>query len=61
MALNIVCYKKYTIPYSTFFGVYTPTQYALSGKIPKFEIYVNRKKSKYYLGTPMLKTKLLLI
>ena len=35
--------------------VYTPTQYALPCKIPKFKIYVNRKKSKYYLGNPMLK------
>ena len=38
-----------------FFGVYTPTQYALSCKIPKFEYYANRKKSKYYVCTPMLK------
>ena len=37
------------------FEVYTPTQYALSGKIPKFSFYMNRKKSKYYLGTPKLK------
>ena len=41
------------------FGVYTLTQYALSYKIPKFYFYVNRVKSKYYLGTPMLKAKLL--
>ena len=28
------------------FGVYTPTKYALSGKIPKFKFYANRNKSK---------------
>ena len=32
-----------------------PTLYALSCKIQKFYIYLNRKKSKYYLRTPMLK------
>ena len=40
------------------FEVYTPTQYALSCKIQKLHILVNRKISKYYLGTPMLKEKL---
>ena len=38
-------------------GVYTTTQYAVSLNIPKFYNYANRKKSKYYLGTPMLKAK----
>ena len=28
------------------FGVYTPTKYALSGKIAKFKFYGNGKKSK---------------
>ena len=37
------------------FKVYTPTPYALSCKIQKFYIQANRKKSKYYPGTPMLK------
>ena len=32
------------MPYSTMFGVYTPTEYALSGKIEKFYIEANRKK-----------------
>ena len=40
------------------FKVYTPNPYALSCKIQKFYIEAIRKKSKYYLGTPMLKTKL---
>ena len=61
IALNIICKKKYTMPYSTLSGVYKPTQYALSCKKEKFLIYVDLKKSKYYLGTPMLKTKLLWI
>ena len=39
------------------FGVYTTTQYAVSFKIPTFYNYANRKKSKYYPGTPMLKAK----
>ena len=43
------------MPYSTLFGVYTPTQYALSYRIQKFKFYVNRKKSKLYLGAPKLK------
>ena len=43
------------------FGVYTPTEYALSCKIQKFYIYANQKKSKYNLGTPMLIAKLLWI
>ena len=38
VALNIICHKKYLIPYSTHFGVYTPTPYALSCKIQKFYI-----------------------
>ena len=42
-----------------YFGVYTPTPYALSCKIQKFYIYANRNKTKYYVGTPMLKIKLL--
>ena len=36
------------------FGVYTPTQYALSCKIPKLLFYENRKQSKY-LSSPKLK------
>ena len=36
IALNIIYQKKYTMPYSTLFGVYTPTPYALSCKIQKF-------------------------
>ena len=36
-------------------GLYTPTQYALSWKIPTFKFYVNQKKSKKYLGFPKLK------
>ena len=43
------------MPSSTCFGVYTPTQYALSCKIVKFKFYAHRKKSKYYLGAPKLK------
>ena len=46
ISLNIMCQKKYTIPFSTLFLVYTPTQYALSCKIPKFQFYASRKKSK---------------
>ena len=37
-----------------FWRIYT-NQYALICKIPKFKFYANRKKSKYSLGTPMLK------
>ena len=48
-------------PFLLCFGVYTPTQYAFSGKMLKFYFYSNLKKSKYYLGTPMLKAKLLWI
>ena len=46
---NIQC------PFLLRFGVYTPTPYALSCKITKFKFYVNRKKSKRYLGAPKLK------
>ena len=42
------------------FGVYTPAQYALSCKMWKFQFYVNRKKSKYYLKHAMLKKKIAL-
>ena len=42
------------MPYSTFFGVYTPTQYALSCKIAKFKFYTNRKNFNYNLGTQRL-------
>ena len=38
---------------------YTPIPYALSCKIQKFYIQETRKKSKYYLGTPVLKKKFL--
>ena len=38
IALNIICEKIYTMPYSTLFGVYTPTPFALSCKIQKFYI-----------------------
>ena len=38
IALNIAGQKKYTMPFTTLFGVYTPTQYALSCKIQKFYI-----------------------
>ena len=58
IALNIICQRKYTILFSTLFGVYTPTQYALSCKKRKLKIYANRKISNY-LGTAMLKEKLL--
>ena len=40
-------------------GVYTPTSYAVTCKIEKSYIQANRKISKYYVGTPMLKAKLL--
>ena len=43
------------MPFSTCFVVYTPTQYALSCKIPIYKFYANRKKSKKYLGAPKLK------
>ena len=52
MRKNIQC------PIILCFGVYTTTPYALSCKIQKFKFYVNWKKSKYYLGTPMLTAKL---
>ena len=42
-------------PFVLCFVVYTPTQYALSCKIPKFKFYAIRKKSKQYLGAPKLK------
>ena len=58
ISLNIMCPKKYTMLFSTLFGVYTPTQYALSCKKRKLKIYANRKISNY-LGTAMLKEKLL--
>ena len=51
--------EKVYSPILLCFGVYTPTQYSLSCKIQRFSFYINRKKSKYYLGTPMLKAKLL--
>ena len=41
------------------FGVYTQTPYALSCEIQEFYIKVNRENSKYYIGTPVLKAKLL--
>ena len=53
--------KNTQCPFLLSFGVYTPTQYAVSCKITKFKYYENKKKSKYYLGTPMLKSKLLWI
>ena len=59
IALNIICQRNIQCPVLLCFEVYTPTQYALSCKIPIFKFYVNRKTSKYYLGTPMLKTKAL--
>ena len=51
--------KNVTCPILLCFGIYTPSSYALSCKIKKFNMLANRKKSKYYLGTPTLKTKLL--
>ena len=42
-------------PFLLCIGGYTPTQYALSCKIPTFKFYVNQKKSKKYLGSPKLK------
>ena len=48
---NIQC------PILLYFGVYTPTQYALSCKIPKFKFSMNQKISKKYLGSPKLKEK----
>ena len=47
--------KNIQCPFLLCFAVYTPTQYALSCKITKFKLYPNRKKSKYYIGTAMLK------
>ena len=38
--------KNIQCTFLLFFEVYTPTKYALSGKIPKFKFYGNRKKSK---------------
>ena len=35
-ALNMIYQKKYTMPYYTVFGVYTPTPYTLSSEIQKF-------------------------
>ena len=51
--------KNIQCPFLLRFELHTPTQYALSCKIPKFKFYVNQKKSKKYLGSPKLKTKLL--
>ena len=56
---NIVCKGKYTMPFLFFPEVYPPNKQALICKIAKFQIYANIKKYKYYLGTPMLTTKLL--
>ena len=47
--------KNIQCPFLLSFGVYTPTQYALSCEIPKFSFYVNRNNSQYYLGNPMLR------
>ena len=53
--LGIQCVRKnIQWPFLLCFGVYTPTQYALSCKIPKW-FYANRKKPKSYLGAPKLK------
>ena len=46
IALNIICQKNIQCPILLCFGVYTPTQYALSCKIPKFLFVANRKKPK---------------
>ena len=59
--LCIYCHKNIQCPFLLCFGVYTPTPYALLCKIEKFNIYANRKKSKYNLGTPKVKAKLLFI
>ena len=59
MALNIVCYKKYTMPNSTlFWSVYTNSVCTLKLNT-KIKNIPESKKSKYDLGTQMLKTKLL--
>ena len=55
IALNIICQKKYTMPFLLCFGLYTSTQYDLLCKIPKFLFYANPNKSKYYVVTQMLK------
>ena len=47
--------KNIQCPILLCFGVYTPTLYALSCKIHKFQFYVNRKISKYYLRATKLK------
>ena len=57
--LCIQCVRKnIQCPILLCFGVYTPTPYALSFKIQEFYIKANQKQSKYKVGTPMLKAKL---
>ena len=58
-ALNTICQKNTQCPILIYFGLYKPTPCALSCKIKKLYNEENRKKSKYYLGTPMLKAKFL--
>ena len=61
IALNIICQKKYTMPYSTFFLEYIHQLHMLSHLKDRNSNLTESKKSKYLLGTPMLKTKLLWI
>ena len=56
--MNIICQKKYTMLfYTRFYSIYTNSIWSLMWNI-KILILPESKKSKYYLGTPILIAKL---